>query len=88
MDEVNGIIEKLDDLKREDPELYSVYYNRIALERLSIYAMLVDLYSSNTSSQLINQYKLQFMSDAKVLGIEVTSEGGRTVDDILKEWEI
>ena len=86
LNDINKIIEGLEDVRRADPALYEFYYNNIALERLSIYAQLVDLYEYNSSSDLIMTYKLQFIEDATILGIGYTEEPGRILSDIIAEW--
>lgn len=86
LDDINAIIDKLEDVRRANPELYEFYYNNVALERLSVYAQLVDLYEYNTSSDLIMEYKLQFVEDATELGIGYTEEPGRILSDIMAEW--
>ena len=83
----NGILAKLDDVKRADPELYEYYYYNIALERLCCYAHLVDIYSYNTAVDTLLQYKTQFIADATDLNIGITCEQGqRSLADIKNEW--
>ena len=88
LSEINEIAESLAPLKKTNIDLYNTYYYRLANERLSIYYLLVSLYSSTTSADLINEYKMQFKSDVKYLGLETTGENNNTVSVILKNWGI
>ncbi len=86
LDSINKIVENLEDVKRTDPELYEFYYYNVALERLSIYERLVNLYSYNISDDLLLEYKLQFIADAEALKIGITSETQESLTTIKSAW--
>ncbi len=61
--------EKIAALKESDPALYESYLEHIMREKLSTLYLYVELYSFNTSAELIDAYKAEFKEWADKFGI-------------------
>ena len=88
LDEMNSIIGELDVLKKTDRKAYDDYYYRIANERLTIYWMLVEFYSSTITPEEVLNYKLQYKSDASYFGYVRRSEAGIQMDALYEQWGV
>ena len=54
------MVEKLEYLKEEDPELYNEYYRRIAPEYASPLFLLLELYGDSLDSAVLEEVKAEF----------------------------
>lgn len=93
LDNWNRLVEKalseIEVLKKVDMNAYQRYYDNITMERVSLYYMMVELYSNFYSETFVQQMKLSFKEDCNRLGITATGEGnGKTVDSVLKSWGV
>lgn len=83
---VQEALDSIEHLKRIDQKQWQQYYDRIALERISLCYMMVQLYENSCAEDFVLEMKLAFKEDCNRLGVMVSGEGGATVDDILKGW--
>lgn len=88
LDELNSIIDELAVLKKTDVEAYEDYYYRIANERLTIYWMLVEFYSSSITPEQLLAYKLQYKSDATHFGYQNRAEVGTQMNALYEQWGV
>ena len=91
LDQWNGYVETalsdIEVLKRVDPIAYQQYYDRITLERISLYYLMVELHKNSYSDDFVQQMKLSFKEDCARLGVTVTGENAKlTIDAVLKSW--
>ena len=91
LDQWNGYVEtalsEIDVLKRVDPIAYQQYYDRITLERISLYYLMVELHKDSYSDEFVQYMKLSFKEDCARLGVTVTGENAKlTIDAVLKSW--
>lgn len=85
MDNYDRAIEKIAPLKESNPALYESYLDHIMLEKLSTLFLLVELYSYNTSPDLINSYKAEFKEWADKFGIlQVWESHG--ISELYTKW--
>ncbi len=78
---------KIDGLKETDKYLYNTLYKHIAMERLSVYYLLVTNYSEDLGDYAL-QYKLQFKNDVNLTGLTMLAESGNIGGLITDDWEI
>lgn len=91
LDQWNGYVEKalseIEVLKRVDPIAYQQYYDRITLERISLYYLMVELHKNSYNDDFVQHMKLSFKEDCSRLGVTVTGESASlTIDAVLKGW--
>ena len=91
LDQWHGYIEDalsdIEVLKRVDPIAYQQYYDRITLERISVYYLMVELHENAYSDAFVQEMKLAFKEDCARLGVTVTGENAKlTIDAVLKSW--
>ena len=91
LDQWNGYVEEalsdIEVLKRVNPIAYQQYYDRITLERISLYYLMVELHQNSYSDDFVWQMKLAFKEDCARLGVTVTGELAKlTIDAVLSSW--
>lgn len=91
LDQWNGYVEEalsdIEVLKRVDPVAYQQYYDRITLERISIYYLMVELHKNSYSKEFVQHMKLSFKEDCARLGVTATGELAKlTIDAVLTSW--
>jgi hypothetical protein len=91
LDQWNGYVEDalsdIEVLKRVDQNAYQQYYDRITLERISLYYLMVELHKDSYSDDFVQHMKLSFKEDCARLGVTVSGENAKlTIDAILKSW--
>lgn len=91
LDQWNGYVEtalsEIEVLKRVDPNAYQQYYDRITLERISLYYLMVELHKDSYNDDFVQHMKLSFKEDCARLGVTVTGENAKlTIDAVLKSW--
>jgi hypothetical protein len=86
---VEDSLSEIEVLKRVDQNLYEQYYDRITLERISLYYLMVELHQNSYGDQFVQEMKLAFKEDCTRLGVTSTAEGAqKTVDAVLKSWGV
>ncbi len=91
LDQWNGYVEEalsdIEVLKRVDQNAYQQYYDRITLERISLYYLMVELHQNSYSEEFVQHMKLSFKEDCARLGVTATGENSQlTIDAVLKSW--
>ena len=91
LDQWNGYVEKalseIEFLKRVDQKMYQNYYDRITMERVSLYYMMVELHKNSYSDSFVQEMKRAFKEDCARLGITATTEyTSSNIDTLLKSW--
>ncbi len=77
---INQALTDISSLKTTDPDRYQDLYNRIVLERIAVYYMMVELYADEYAN--IETIKATVKSDCAALGIVVASDYGDKVADL------
>lgn len=86
---VNDALDAIEHYKRVDEQLYQNYYDRITMERVSLYYLMVELYKDDYAEDFVLEMKLTFKEDCARLGITGTADGAsNTVDKILLGWGV
>lgn len=75
-------------LKKVDLKLYNEYYRHIAVERIGVYYLVIELYSTSFNADFIEQIKMQFKNDCNTYGIVLYGEGDRTISSLCQTWGI
>ena len=93
LEQWNGYVEtalsEIEVLKRVDQKAYQRYYDRITLERISLYYLMVELHQNSYSDDFVQQMKLAVKEDCARLGVTVTGErSGQTIDALLSSWGV
>ncbi|MBE7100862.1 MAG: DUF4838 domain-containing protein [Clostridiales bacterium] len=91
LDQWNGYVEtalsQIEVLKRVDQNAYQRYYDRITLERISLYYMMIELHKDSYSESFVQKMKLAFKEDCARLGVTDTgSASNDSIDELLKSW--
>lgn len=86
---INEALASIEHYKRVDQTLYQNYYDRITMERVSLYYLMVELYKNDYDEDFVKEMKLAFKDDCARLGITGTQDGASyTVDEILMGWGV
>ena len=83
---IDEAIESISDIKYYDIEKYNELYDRIALERISVYYMMVQLYPERYSDEELLRMKLMVKEDCDRL--RLYSATGATLTDLWTKWGI
>ena len=91
LDQWNGYVEQalseIEFLKKVDQKMYQNYYDRITMERVSLYYMMIELHKNSYSDSFVQEMKLAFKEDCARLGITATTEyTSSNIDTLLKSW--
>ena len=86
---VDEALSSIEYLKKLDEAKYQSYYDNIALERISLTFLKVELYATRYAEDYIQEIKLSFKEDCNRLGITQYLEGSSATMDVLyQSWGI
>jgi hypothetical protein len=71
---IDDALDDIEYLKEINLESYQMYYDNIVTERVSLYYMIIELYSSAFSSSEYNEIVNTFIDDVQRLNIDYVSE--------------
>jgi len=88
LDNINQALKDIEYLKKVDYRLYNEYYGHIAVERIGLYYLIVELYANSFNADFIERIKLEFKNDCNTYGIVLYGEGDRTISSLCQTWGI
>lgn len=81
---INAAIASISALKTTDEERYNELYDRIILERISVYYMMAELYPTEYTN--IDEIKAAVKTDCAAFGIEIWSKGSLGTKYVADLW--
>lgn len=86
MENIDAALEAIAPIEETDGDLYQTYYTNIVTERVWVYYLMLNIYSSTLSTQTISEYRQQIRTDCTLAGIDQYKETDGEISSLWSQW--